>query len=127
MKNTRRESKAKFFDQSHSQPLQTRKIVSPFKINKEKLILCCIFELHEAFTTRIHQKNMQKPSLKAKTHGSSAPACLYSHLHKAAKVALTVGIPHCQMLLVFLQAELPQAIPLPFCVHLRTCQDQDEI
>ena len=33
---------------------------------KEKLIFYCIFELTEAFTTRLHQKNVQKPSKKAK-------------------------------------------------------------
>ena len=30
------------------------------------MIFYCRFELPEAFTTRIHQKNMQKPSKKAK-------------------------------------------------------------
>ena len=30
------------------------------------MIFYCIFELTEAFTTRLHQKNVQKPSKKAK-------------------------------------------------------------
>ena len=38
----------------------------PDPLNKGKIDFYCIFELTEAFTTRLHQKNVQKPSKKAK-------------------------------------------------------------
>ena len=63
------------------------------------MIFYCIFELTEAFTTRLHQKNVQKPSKKAKNTAAGT-----NILPKKVKVLLFFpSPPHSRKLALYTQ------------------------